>query len=79
MRKKDTWPAESGPTSVSGACATSQGPRAGTRPSATPAYYLGRPAGFWLDLFGRTRRGGASADDKKPSRERGHVAPRRAA
>jgi hypothetical protein len=79
MRKKDIWPAESGPTSVSGACATGQGPRAGTRSSTTPAYYLGRPAGFWLDLFGRTRPGGASADDRTPPRERGDAATRRAA
>ena len=30
--------------------------RAGRRPSTTPAYYQGRPASLWLNVFGRDRR-----------------------
>lgn len=43
------------------------------RPSTTPAYYLGRPAGFWLDLFGQARRRAASTAGEKSSRKRGDV------
>lgn len=68
MRTKHTLPAEGGPVSVTGL-----GPASRNRPSTTPAYYRGRPAEFWLDLFGQARRRAASAAGEKPSRERGDV------
>lgn len=43
------------------------------RPSTTPAYYRGRPASFWLDLFGQARRRAASTAGKESSRKRGDV------
>lgn len=45
--------------------------RAGRRPSTTPAYYQGRPAGLWLDAFGKDRRRSAAVD--KPATARGDV------
>jgi hypothetical protein len=41
---------------------------AGRRPSTTPAYYHGRPAGLWLNVFGRDRR--RSAADGTPTTTR---------
>lgn len=41
--------------------------RAGRRPSTTPAYYQGRPAGLWLDVFGSGRR---RSGDGKPTTTR---------
>jgi hypothetical protein len=49
------------------------GPAYRDRPSTTPAYYRGRPASFWLDLFGQARRRAASTAGEKSSRERGDV------
>ena len=43
------------------------------RPSTTPAYYRGRPASFWLDLFGQARRRAASTAGQESSRKRGDV------
>jgi hypothetical protein len=42
--------------------------RAGRRPSTTPAYYQGRPAGLWLDVFGKGRRRSSAVD--KPATAR---------
>lgn len=47
--------------------------RAGRRPSTTPAYYQGRPAGLWLDAFGSGRR--RSALDNKAATARDDVSP----
>ncbi len=49
------------------------GPAYRDRPSTTPAYYRGRPADFWLDHFGQTRRRTASTADKKSSRKHADV------
>jgi hypothetical protein len=49
------------------------GPAYQDRPSVTPAYYRGRPASFWLGLFGQARRRAASAAGQESSRERGDV------
>jgi hypothetical protein len=43
------------------------------RPSTTPAYYLGRPASLWLDVFGRKGRRTTSTAGDRPSRERGDI------
>jgi hypothetical protein len=45
--------------------------RAGRRPSTTPAYYQGRPAGLWLEVFGKDRRRTAAVDE--PATARGDV------
>ena len=45
-----------------------------SRPAAAPAYYLGRPASWWITAFARQRaafaRAWEEAEGKRPPRER---------
>ena len=37
------------------------------RPATTPAYYLGRPAGWWITVIaGRRRRSGPASPPRQP-------------